>query len=62
MEALRQYEMNKMRYYYALIYCNSAKTAKLIEEEYNGIEFELSGLKLNMKYVSDDIKFSQKPT
>jgi hypothetical protein len=61
MEVLRQYELNKMKYYYAVVFCDSKKTAKLIEKEYNGVEFELSGLKLNIKYIADDLQFPQEP-
>jgi hypothetical protein len=59
-EALRKYEKNKMKYYYAVIYTNSPKTSKSIYEEFNGIEFELSGCQINLSYIADDIEFSQK--
>jgi len=57
MEALRQYELNKMKYYYAVVFCNTKKTAKTIEKEYNGFELELSGIKLNIKYIADTLQF-----
>jgi hypothetical protein len=46
-----------MKYFYAIIYCNSPKTCDKIYTEYNGFEFELSSLKLNLSYVADDLKF-----
>ena len=54
---LRKYEIQKMKYFYAVIYCNSPKTCDKIYSEYNGFEFELSSLKLNLSYVADDLKF-----
>lgn len=57
---LRQYEINKMKYYYAIIYCNSPKTANFLYDEYNGFEFENSNILLNLSIVPDDIKFEQK--
>lgn len=48
-----------MKYFYAIIYCNSPKTCDKIYSEYNGYEFELSSLKLNLSYVADDLKFPQ---
>ena len=48
-----------MKYFYAIIYCNSPKTCDKIYTEYNGYEFELSSLKLNLSYVADDLKFPQ---
>lgn len=56
---LRKYEIQKMKYFYAIIYCNSPKTCDKIYSEYNGYEFELSSLKLNLSYVADDLKFPQ---
>lgn len=56
---LRKYEINKMKYYYAIVYCNSAKTAKKIFKEYNGYELELTNIKLNISFVDDNLKFPQ---
>jgi hypothetical protein len=48
-----------MRYYYAVIHCNSPQTAEKIYEEYNNYEFELSNIRLNLSYISDSLKFPQ---
>lgn len=48
-----------MKYYYAIVYCDSSKTAKFLYDEYNGFEFENSNIRLNMSFVPDDIKFTQ---
>jgi hypothetical protein len=39
---LRKYELNKMKYFYAVVYCNTKKTSKKIYSEFNGYEFEQS--------------------
>ena len=54
---LRKYELQKMKYFYAVIYCSSKKTAQKIYNEYNGFEFELSNLKLNLSFIDDELKF-----
>ena len=57
---MRKYELQKMKYFYAIIHCNSKKTARKIYEEYNDFEFEMSNIRLNLSYVADELKFEQK--
>jgi hypothetical protein len=33
-----------MKYYYAIVHCDSAKTALSLYDEYNGYEFENSNI------------------
>jgi hypothetical protein len=47
-----------MKYYYAIVYCNSSKTAVYLYDEYNGYEFENSNIRLNMSFIGNDIKFT----
>ena len=58
---LRKYEVNKMRYYFAIVHCNSVKTATRLIEENQGLEFELTNIKLNMSCVDDDLVFPNQP-
>ena len=37
---LRKYELEKMKYYYAIIHCNSKRSAVTLYDEYQGFEFE----------------------
>ena len=53
--ALRKYELDKMQYFYAIIKCNSVKTANHLYAECSGLELELSGCKLDLRYVPDSI-------
>lgn len=56
---LRKYEINKMKYFYAIVYCNSTRTARHIFKEFNGYELELTNIKLNLSFVDDNLQFPQ---
>jgi hypothetical protein len=58
MAQLRKYEVDKMKYYYAVISCDKRKTASKIYAEYNGFELELTNLKVNLSFVPDEMEFS----
>lgn len=58
---LRKYEVNKMKYYYAVVHCNSSQTANAIFKENQGMEFELTNLRLSLSFVDDELDFPQKP-
>ena len=48
-----------MKYYYAIVHCDSSKTALSLYDEYNGYEFENSNIQLLMSLVPNDIVFEQ---
>jgi hypothetical protein len=50
-----------MKYFYAVIHCNSKKTAEKLYNEYNGFEFELSNIRLSLSFIADSLKFPQEP-
>lgn len=54
---LRMYERSKLRYYYAIIECDSSETAARIYAECDGLEFELSACKFDLRFVPDDQSF-----
>lgn len=58
---LREYELAKMKYYYAIVYCDSEQTASKLYEEMNDFEFEFSNLKLDLRMVPPETKFPHKP-
>jgi len=54
---MRKYELQKMKYFYAVIHCNNKKAAAKIYEEYNGFEFEMSNITLNLSFIADELSF-----
>lgn len=58
---LRKYEKDKMKYYYAVIECDSVATAKQIYDNCEGLEFELTAIKIDLRYIPDKLKFPHKP-
>ncbi|XP_033219217.1 ESF1 homolog [Belonocnema kinseyi] len=62
MEKLRQYELNKLRYYYAVIVCDSPETADKIWNKSRNFEYESSGIKYDLRFIPDDMDFDQVPT
>ena len=61
MAKLRKYEVQKMDYYYAVVYCNKRKTASKIIEENQDLEFELTNIRLNLFIVEDSLEFPYEP-
>lgn len=58
---LREYELKKMKYYYAVVELNSINVANYIYDNYDGMEIERTQMFLDLRFVPDDIKFPHKP-
>ena len=56
-EQMRQYERDRLRYYYAIAEFDTVKTAMGVYHECDGIEYERSSFKLDLRYVPDDQTF-----
>ena len=56
-ERMRQYERDRMRYYYAVAECDCVDTAHAVYQQCDGLEFERSACKLDLRYVQDDQSF-----
>ncbi|GMH42843.1 hypothetical protein BSKO_10762 [Bryopsis sp. KO-2023] len=57
MERLRKYERSKLRYYYAVVECDSVEAAAHLVQELDGREFETSQCMFDMRYIPDEMEF-----
>ncbi|GAA5986102.1 hypothetical protein JCM10908_006410 [Rhodotorula pacifica] len=60
-EALRKYQLERLRYYFAIATFDSASTAAHVVEQINGTEFERTANVFDMQYVPDDTSFDDDP-
>jgi hypothetical protein len=58
--SLRSYELNKLKYFFAVIECDSVETATLIYTSCDGVEFENSSNLFDLRFVPDDTDFSDR--
>ncbi|KAG9393953.1 hypothetical protein J8273_4553 [Carpediemonas membranifera] len=60
-EKLRGYELDRMKYFYAIATFDSPATALSIYNECDGKEFELSGTSFDLRFVPEDMPFDEAP-
>ncbi|KAJ7932451.1 hypothetical protein B0H13DRAFT_1955529 [Mycena leptocephala] len=58
-DALRKYQLERLRYYYAIVTCDSTEAAAHIYSELEGTELERSANIFDLSFVPDDMAFDQ---
>ncbi|KAJ6604598.1 hypothetical protein DFH09DRAFT_1018818 [Mycena vulgaris] len=58
-DALRKYQLERLRYYYAIITCDSTEAAAHIYSELEGTELERSANIFDLSFVPSDMSFDQ---
>lgn len=56
-KALRRYQLQRLRYYYAVVKCDSVQTAKAIYDNCDGTEYESTANIFDLRYVPEDMDF-----
>ncbi|CAO3622636.1 unnamed protein product [Mucor hiemalis] len=60
-EALRKYQLDRLKYYYAVIECNDSQTAKVIYRTCDNTEYESSANFFDLRYIPEDMTFDDQP-
>ncbi|KAJ4326322.1 pre-rRNA-processing protein esf1 [Fusarium piperis] len=60
-DALRSYQLDRLRYYYAVMICSSPSVAQKLYEAVDGREYQSSSNFLDLRFVPDDVTFDDEP-
>eukprot|EP00624_Nannochloropsis_granulata_P004199 evm.model.NODE_31089_length_21432_cov_25.446669.3 len=56
-EMMRAYEVQKLRYYFAVAECDSVSTASKLYDEVDGLEFENSSSQVDVRFIPPEVEF-----
>ncbi|PHH51208.1 Pre-rRNA-processing protein ESF1 [Ceratocystis fimbriata CBS 114723] len=60
-DALRGYQLDRLRYFYAVMECSDAETAKALYDQTDGTEYLSSSNFLDLRFIPDDVTFDDEP-
>ncbi|KAK6202422.1 uncharacterized protein RJT21DRAFT_19641 [Scheffersomyces amazonensis] len=56
-KALRRYQLQRLRYFYAVVTCDSVGTSKNIYDNCDGTEYESTANIFDLRYIPEDMEF-----
>ncbi|KAI8139024.1 hypothetical protein BJV82DRAFT_628746 [Fennellomyces sp. T-0311] len=59
--ALRKYQLDRLKYYFAVIEFDSVETAQTVYQACDGNEYEASANFFDLRYIPDDMTFDEEP-
>ncbi|KAI0799008.1 hypothetical protein GGR55DRAFT_671417 [Xylaria sp. FL0064] len=60
-DALRAYQLDRLRYYYAIVICSDLSTAEKLYNACDGTEYLASSNFVDLRFVPDDVTFNDQP-